>query len=342
MRSSMSTADAIEYHEEKNARAREEQFRAALDYQQNYENKVRAATRFIRDKAPFSAPYKQPEFGIVLGSGLNGLAEIIDKHIVLPYKDIPNFPTPTIEGHEGNLIIGKLEGIDVIALQGRKHYCEVADAPFNTGMLQVIFPVHVLAELGVKNYFVTNAAGGLNQHYNVGDVMIIKSHINQIPSSLLGRQHNFKRSDGQKVWRFQPMNGAYDKELTKMLERAAGKAYLDSLHISEQSRMFEHIHKGVYLAVTGPTYETEGECIAFRDGFKADAVGMSTTPEVIVARNRGMNVVGFSCITNKIGPDGTNATNHEEVKKVLESEQTRQRLTGTVTNFFKIYRDEKK
>ena len=121
------------------------------------------------------------------------------------------------------------------------------------------------------------------------------------------------------------MNGAYDKGLRNLLLNAS-------------SKWKENVHHGKYLAVTGPTYETEGECLAFRDGMGADAVGMSTAPEVIVARNRGMNCVGMSCITNKIAADGTNATNHEEVKKILESEEVRNRLVNIVTNFFSLYR----
>ncbi|MBI4140218.1 purine-nucleoside phosphorylase [Candidatus Woesearchaeota archaeon] len=305
-----------------------ERLEQALDYQQNYETKVREAATYLNDEyLGFIFKDKRPQFGIVLGSGLNDLAAVIKKEAVIPYKDIPNFPVPTVEGHEGNFIIGQLEGVPVIGLQGRKHYYEVADQPFNTGILQVIFPVHVLAELSVPNYFVTNAAGGLNQEYNVGDIMIIKSHINMMPSPLLGREHDFKTIKGEKLQRFQPMNGAYDADLRKMLRNAT---ILSG----------NYPKKGTYLAVTGPTYETEGECIAFRDGLHADAVGMSTTPEVIVAKNRGMNVVGFSCITNKIAKDGTNATNHEEVKAVLESEETRKLLTGTVKNFFGLYKEK--
>ena len=192
----------------------------------------------------------------------------------------------------------------------------------------MIFPVHVLAELGVPNYFATNAVGGLNLDHKVGDVMIIDSHINMIPNALLGRQHDFKRvNDGEQVWRFQPMNGAYDKGLRNLLLNAG-------------SKWNGNVHHGKYLAVTGPTYETEGECLAFREGMGADAVGMSIAPEIIVARNRGMNCVGMSCITNKIAADGTNATNHEEVKATLEKIETRERLSGIVQNFFALYKKE--
>jgi len=300
-----------------------ERLEQALDFRDNYEAKVAGAADYVRNKLG----NHKPVFGVVLGSGLGDLADSIEGAIVIPYGEIPNFPTTTVPGHEGKMLIGELEGIPVIGLKGRKHYYEVADEPFNNGILQAVFPVHVLADLGVENYFVTNASGGLNQDYAVGDIMILRSHINFLPNALLGRHHDFSRVDdtGQ-VWRFQPMNGAYDPELTAMIKQA-GSAHKG------------HVHEGVYLAVTGPTYETEGESIAFRDGLKADAVGMSTTPEVIVARNRGMKAVGMSCITNVIGADGTNATNHEEVKAILESPEVKDRLSSTVREFFRLYRE---
>lgn len=299
------------------------QLEQALDFRDNYEVKVAEAADYVRDKL---GDHK-PVFGVVLGSGLGDLADSIEGATVIPYGEIPNFPTTTVPGHEGKMLIGKLEGIPVIGLKGRKHYYEVADEPFNNGILQAVFPVHVLADLGVENYFVTNASGGLNEDYSVGDIMILRSHINLLPNPLLGRHHDFSRVDGAgQVWRFQPMNGAYDSELTEML-RKAGSAHEG------------HVHEGVYLAVTGPTYETEGESIAFRDGLKADTVGMSTTPEVIVAKNRGMKVVGMSCITNVIAADGTNATNHEEVKAILEYPKVKNRLSSTVREFFRLYRE---
>ena len=304
-----------------------EELNELYEFSQKYECKVREAVQLL---GPLGA-LRKPEFGLVLGSGLGDLADAIDVTSVFPYETIPNFPKTTVEGHEGSLLFGKLEGVPIIGLKGRKHYYEVADLPFNAGMLQVVFPVNVLAELGVKNYFATNAAGGLNQEYNVGDMMVINSHINMIPNALLGRHHDFRRVDnGERVWRFQPMNGAYDKELQKLLTLAA----LETCPRQENIPL----HTGKYLAVTGPTYETEGECLAFRDSMGADAVGMSTAPEVIVARNRGMKCVGMSCITNKIAADGTNATNHEEVKAILESADVRNRLANTVANFFSLYR----
>ncbi len=298
-----------------------EKLEQALDFADHYEIRVKDAAQYIQD---FLGD-RRPVFGIVLGSGLGALTESIKNPTMVPYGAVPNFPTTTVEGHEGKLVIGELDGVPVVGLKGRKHYYEVADEL--NGILKAVFPVQVLAELGIQNYFVTNAAGGLNPKYQVGDIMIIRSHINLLPNPLLGRHHDFKRVDtGEKVWRFQPMNQAYDSELRKMLKTAG-------------SEFPGHIHEGVYLAVTGPTYETEGESVAFRDGLKADAVGMSTTPEIIVARNRGMKAVGMSCITNVIAEDGTNATNHEEVKAILESPEVKDRLSSTVQNFFKLYRE---
>lgn len=297
-----------------------EKLEQAFDYQQNYEKKVSEAVGFLESKL---ANFKL-QFGVVLGSGLGELASSIETIVSLDYSEIPNFPLTTVDGHEGKLIIGVLEGVPIIGLKGRKHFYEVADAPLNVGILQTVFPVHVLAGLGVPNYFVTNAAGGLNPKYKLADLMALESHINSLPNPLLGRHLDFKRLDGSKTWRFQPMNEEYNLELRELLLNAG-------------SEFAGRMHQGTYLAVTGPTYETKGECIAFRDGLKADAVGMSTTNEVIVARNRAMNVVGMSCITNVISKDGTNATNHNEVKAILESPETKARISKTVKNFFKEY-----
>lgn len=273
----------------------------------------------VLDAANFLRRYvDRPEFGVVLGSGLGDLAQEIENPVKIPYEEIPNFPITTVEGHEGVLYGGKIAGVKILGLKGRKHFYEVANQP--DGMKQVVFPVHVLAELGTPNYFATNAAGGLNLDYSIADVMIINSHINLIPNVLLGPQDKFRRLDGAPTWRFQPMNAAYDPQYRELLRKAARSP-----------------REGVYLGLTGPTYETEAECIAFRR-MGADAVGMSTTPEVIVARNRGMKCVGMSCITNKIAEDGTNATNHEEVKAILDAPETRERLSSTVRRFFELYK----
>ncbi len=292
---------------------------AAYEFQVNYENKIAEAIEYLKPHIK-----ETPEFGVVLGSGLGDIANLISEAKILDYKSIPFFPTPTVQGHEGKLFIGKLEGINVIGLKGRKHYYEVADEPFNTGILQVIFAVHVLAGLGVKHYLASNAVGGLNPRYQVGDLMIIRSHINFLPNPLLGIQRDFTRVDGKPCERFQPMNEAYDPALRDLFKKAG------EIHKG-------HIHEGILLSVPGPSFETEAECVAFRDAFKADAVGMSITPEIITARNRGMRCVAFSCITNAIDKDGRNAASHEEVIRILESREVKDRLTSTVQNFFRLY-----
>lgn len=289
-----------------------------LEFQEQYPQKVTQAAEFIKQYLG----KKLPIFAIVLGSGLGDIANEIEIIKSISYKDIPHFPTTTVPGHEGQLIIGTLKSVPIIGLKGRKHYYEVADEFANIGILKTVFAVHVMAELGIKNYFVTNAAGGLNLNYKVGDLMIINSHLSFLPNPLLGRHYHFTRVDNQELTdRFQPMNEAYSHNLIKKLKNA-------------NKEFAKYLHKGTYLAVTGPTYETRAECLAFRDGLFADAVGMSTTPEVIIAKNRGMNVIGISCITNKISKDGTNATNHEEVKAILDSKDVRNRISKIVTNFF--------
>ncbi len=289
----------------------------------NYEKLVKEASQYIKTIIK-QKKLEQPLFAITLGSGLGELANTITDSIKIPYQDIPHFPTTTVAGHEGTLIIGKLAGIPIIGLKGRKHYYEIAHEPFNNGILKTVFAVNIMAELGVKNYFVTNASGGLNLNYQVGDVMIINSHINLIPNPLLGPTRKFKQLNHTPVWRFQPMNEAYNPTYQKLLRQ----------------QLSSHLHTGTYLAVTGPTFETEAECIAFRDGLKADCVGMSTAPEVITARHRGMKVVGFSCITNVVSKDGVNNTNHEEVQAILNSKKVKQRLNNLVINFFKAIKNQ--
>ena len=307
----------------------EKQLQQAIDFRDNYEQKIKEAAEYIKNKLDGV----QPVFGIVLCTGLEDLAQILDDVKVIPYNNIPNFPMPTVSGHKGEILIGTLKDLpgdgnmSVVVLNGRMHYYEIADMPFNTGILQTVFPVHVLAELGVKNYFVTNTAGGLNPDYKVGDLMVIQSHISFIPNPLTGRKLDFKRVDnGKPVLRFQPMNNAYDAELRALLLKA-GADYKGNMH------------EGTFLTVTGPSYETEAECIAFRDGLKSDAVGMSTTPEVIAARNRGMKVVGMSCITNMIAKDGSNPALHAEVKAILESAGTRKMILSIMNKFFSLYRE---
>ncbi|MFA4886669.1 MAG: purine-nucleoside phosphorylase [Candidatus Nanoarchaeia archaeon] len=295
--------------------------REAEDFERLYEERVRYASKSIKKKIGSL----HPSFAITLGSGLGDLADLITEKVEIEYSEIAHFPIPTVPGHAGKLVAGKLEGVPVLGLSGRTHYYEVADHPMNTGILKVVFPVHVLAELGIENYFVTNAAGGLNPDYQVGSMMLLRSHLNfHIPNPLMGRHMAFtKVNSDRRTDRFQPMNGAYDLTWREMLHEAAARSNAG-------------VHSGVYAAVTGPTYESEAESMMLKR-IGADAVGMSTAPEVVVARNRGMRVVGFSCITNKIASDGTNATSHDEVKAVLESEGVRARYSSTVKEFFRLY-----
>src|SRR3989344_1099034 len=197
-----------------------EQIKKSLDFRDNYEARVARAADYVKDRLG----NHKPVFGIVLGTGLGDLADSIKRATVIPYLEIPDFPITTVPGHQGKMLIGEIEGVHVIGLKGRKHYYEVADEPFNNGVLQAVFPVHVLAELGVQNYFVTNAVGGLNSLYQVGDLMAITSHINCIRNPLLGRHHTFARVDnGERIERFQPMNNAYNAELRKLLLQAGGR-----------------------------------------------------------------------------------------------------------------------
>lgn len=263
-----------------------------------YVNNVNEASAFIRKNCKsFTATV-----ALTLGSGLNSLAELIEPVARIPYGDIPHFPRTTVPGHEGTMIIGTLEGVPVIGLKGRKHYYEVADQ--RRPMDIVTFPVHVAATLGCKLYIATNAAGGLNPSYKVGDLMVIKSHIGLFqPSPLLGVYHDF----GGNIF-FQPQSGEYDASLRKLFKS------IDPT-----------IREGVYVAVTGHAYETQAECLMLRS-IGADAVGMSTVPEVIAATNRGMKTFAVSMITNAIARDGTNATSHEEVMSVLNSKKTEEKL----------------
>lgn len=223
----------------------------------------------------------KPEVGIVLGSGLGKLADEIQDPMIIPYKDIPGFPVSTAIGHKGNFIIGTLSGKTVIAMQGRIHYYE------GYGMDLVVLPIRVMITLGIKYLFVSNAAGGTNLSYHVGDLMIIRDHINLLPNPLIGPNLD---SFGP---RFPDMTRPYDPALIRQVEEIAKEEGIA-------------LQKGVYVACTGPCYETPAEYRYFRT-IGADAVGMSTTPEVIVARHSSIPVFGISVIT-----DVAHATDDED------------------------------
>ena len=219
----------------------------------------------------------KPVVGIVLGSGLGKLADKIEDPVVIPYKEIPGFPVPTAVGHKGNLIIGTLGGKTVIAMQGRFHYYE------GNTMDVVTLPIRVMKVLGIKYLFVSNAAGGVNFDFHVGDLMIITDHINHLPNPLVGP--NLEEFGP----RFPDMTRPYDRKLM-----AKAQAIAEEMGIE--------VRKGVYFAGTGPSYETPAEYKYFRL-IGADAVGMSTIPEVIVARHSDIAVFGMSVITNEAHDD---------------------------------------
>ena len=214
-----------------------------------------------------------PETAIILGSGLGSLADQIEEAVVIPYAEIPHFMHSTATGHKGNLICGKLGKKQVLAMQGRFHYYE------GYSMQQVTFPIRVMKLLGIKNLLVSNAAGGINNTFKVGDMMIIRDHINMMPNPLIGPNNELFGT------RFPDMTRAYDRDFIRLVEEIA-----DSLQI--------RLKKGVYVGLTGPSFETPAE-YAFYGKVGGDAIGMSTVPEVIVARHAGIRVFGLSVITNE-------------------------------------------
>jgi purine-nucleoside phosphorylase len=244
-----------------------------------------------------------PDAGIILGTGLGELTSRITNRIEVDYKDIPNFPVSTVEGHAGKLIYGDFGHKKVVAMKGRFHYYE------GYGNEQVSLPVRVLKYLGIRCLFLSNAAGGVNPAFEIGDIMVITDHINLLPNPLIGQ------NDDRIGARFPDMGEAYDRSL---VEKAMGIAYKNNIRI----------HKGIYLSTTGPTFETPAEYKYFRI-IGADAVGMSTTPEVIVARHMKVPCFAVSVITD-LGVEGKiEYTTHESVQ--TEAAKTESRMTTIVT-----------
>lgn len=237
-----------------------------------------------------------PNTAIILGTGLGELANEIEEKNEIPYTEIPNFPVSTVEGHSGKLIIGTLGGKKVLAMQGRFHYYE------GYNMQEVTFPIRVFQALGIEYLFVSNAAGGMNSSFDVGDIMLIEDHINFFPEHPL-RGKNFEELGT----RFPDMSAAYDKELRQMAMDIA----------KEKNIKLQH---GVYVGVQGPTFETPAEYNFFRI-MGGDAVGMSTVPEVIVANHAKMRVLAFSIITD-LGVLGKIVeVSHEEVQEAAKIAQ---------------------
>ncbi len=228
---------------------------------------------YIRSRTDF-----EPDFGIVLGTGLGGLTRDIQETESLFYRDIPNFPVSTVKGHEGKLIFGMLGGRKVVAMQGRFHYYE------GYSMQEVAFPIRILKFLGIKLLVLSNAAGGINPEYQIGDMMIIKDHIN-----LMGSNPLIGRNDTGLGPRFPDMSEVYDQHAIRLFTKIARHHNI-------------HYHEGVYAAVSGPTFETPAEYKYIRI-LGADAVGMSTVPEAIVSRHMGLPVFAVSVISD-LGVEG--------------------------------------
>jgi purine-nucleoside phosphorylase len=230
--------------------------------------KITESVEFINQKSNI-----KPKIAIILGTGLGRLAEDIKEKEIIPYSDIPNFPISTVQGHGGNLVLGKLENKEVVAMQGRFHYYE------GYNLKEVTFPVRVMKKLGAEVIIISNAAGGMNRFFKRGDLMLITDHIN-----LFGDNPLIGPNDEELGLRFPDMSEAYDRKLVELTLKVALKEKIK-------------LHQGIYVGLTGPTLETPAE-YRFLIKIGADAVGMSTVPEVIVANHMGMKVLGISCITD--------------------------------------------
>lgn len=252
--------------------------------------KIQETAAFLKGKM-----HTHPETAIILGTGLGSLVNEITEKYEIGYETIPNFPVSTVEGHSGKLIFGKLGNKDIMAMQGRFHFYE------GYAMKEVTFPIRVMKELGIKTLFVSNAAGGMNPDFEIGDLMIITDHINFFP------EHPLRGKNIPYGPRFPDMSEAYNKNLILQADQIAIEKGIK-------------VHHGVYIGTQGPTYETPAEYKMFRI-LGADAVGMSTVPEVIVANHCGIRVFGISVITD-LGVEGKIVeVTHEDVQKAADAAQ---------------------
>jgi len=233
----------------------------------------------------------KPRVGLILGSGLNSLADSVQNAVTIPFSDLPNWPVSTVHGHSGRLVIGELEGQPVFVMQGRVHYYE------GYSMSQITLPVRVMLRLGLEMMFVTNAAGGINPEFEPGDVMLITDNLNLV--GMTGGNPLMGPNIEELGPRFPDMSQAYDKDLMAEARKVAKESNVS-------------LREGVYCALSGPSFESPAD-LRFLHMVGADAVGMSTAPEVIVARHGGMRVLGLSGISNKANLDGSTITTHEEV-----------------------------
>lgn len=274
-----------------------------MEKEEQYFKKVEETYQFLKEKVSLS-----PDIVITLGTGLSSLGEKVKKVKSFSYKEIPNFPVSTVETHKGELIFGFLEDKKVAVLQGRFHYYE------GYSTKELTFPLRVLTLFKPKIYIVSNAAGGLNLTFKSGDIMIIKDHINLIPDNPLRGINNEKWGP-----RFPDMSRAYDLELRELFKKVAQK-------------LNEEIKEGVYVAIPGPSLETPAET-KFLKIIGADAVGMSTVPEVIVAVHAGLKVLGISIISNVNDPDNFKPILFSEV--VEQSKKTEKRLEKLIRAFIR-------
>ena len=254
------------------------------------------AADFIRSR------YEKPiRTAVVLGSGLGGFADSLENAVTIPYEEIPNFARSTVEGHAGKLVLGEIGGVAVAAQQGRFHYYEGYD------MEQVMFPVRTFARLGIETVILTNAAGSLSTEMTPGSLMLISDHLN-----MMGVNPLRGKNDTRFGPRFPDMTAVYDHELQQITTEIAADIAHERLDKGLDNELTDFLHRGIYCALSGPTYETPAEIRLYRL-LGADAVGMSTVPEAIAARHQGMKVLGISCITN-FGAGMTMETiNHAEV-----------------------------
>lgn len=262
---------------------------------------IMSAVSVIRERCSI-----QPKVGIILGSGLGAFADSLENKTVIPYSEIPNFPTSSVAGHAGRLVIGMLAGEPIVAMQGRVHMYEGYTPQ------EVAFPARVLCSLGISSLVVTNAAGGINGSFKAGDLMLISDHVN-----LSGRNPLVGPNDERLGPRFPDMSHAYDPELCDILRKTAAK-------------LNTPLQEGVYVWMSGPSYETPAE-IRMLHNMDIDAVGMSTVPETIIANHMGVRVAGISCITNLAAGISKVPLSHAEVSETAN--RVKERFTTLLTHF---------
>lgn len=268
-------------------------------------DKIIESVKFLNNKINF-----KPDFGIILGSGLGALADKVENKIEIDYKDIPNFPISTVKGHAGKLIFGNIGNKKVVVMQGRFHFYE------GYSMKEVTYPVYIMKMLGVTKLIVSNAAGGINKDFEPGTLMIIKDHIN-----FFGTNPLIGKNDESFGTRFPDMSEIYSHKFVEHIKNIASEKNIK-------------LKEGIYLGVTGPSFETSAE-IKMYSILGADAVGMSTVPETIVANYLGLEILGISCITNMA--TGISKTHHSHESVIETAKKTEAKFCDLVENVIKKY-----